>query len=120
MAGAGDLIVAYVVDLEVAGIGIPQHHVRIAGRVTEILAGDAAEIANSEELPIQADRADGGRTGDLIVAYVVDLECAGGGVAQQHVAGKAFIDDVVETAESDKLPIVSDRELRAGRDCIIS
>jgi hypothetical protein len=32
----------------------------------------------------------------------------------------SLVGAIVETAEGDKLPIVSDRELRAGRDCIIS
>jgi len=47
--GTGDLIVGDVVDLQPAGIDVSQDHVAFAGA--------AAEIANSGELPIQADRA---------------------------------------------------------------
>jgi hypothetical protein len=116
--GAGDPIVAYVVDPEVAGIGVAQHHVGIAGGVYKIHARDAAEIADAKELPIRTHRPEGARAGELIVADVVDLECAAG-VAQQHVAGSRAI---VETAESDKPPIGSDwaQGLRVGRDRITS
>jgi hypothetical protein len=49
-------------------------------------AGDAAEIADARELPLEPDRADEGGVGDLVVGDVVDLQAAGIGVAQQHVA----------------------------------
>ena len=63
--GSRDLIVRDVVDLQPAGIDVSQDHVAFAGA--------AAEIANSGELPIQADRSHEVSTGDLIVRDVVDL-----------------------------------------------
>src|SRR5262249_31930109 len=65
------------------------------------------------------DRSKRNGVGDLIIAYVVDLELAAGRIAQQHVAGKTVHNVIVETAESDKLPIGSNlAQLRAGGDCI--
>jgi len=66
--------------------------------------GDAAEIAEASNLPIQADRAQRGGVGDVVVADVVDLEGAGIGVAQKHVVNIA----AVEPAERNKRPIGSD------------
>ena len=50
-------------------------------------AGDVAEIADARELPIQPDRANKGRAGDLIAVDVVSLQSSGIGVAQEHIAG---------------------------------
>jgi hypothetical protein len=88
----GDLIVRDVVDLQPSAIDVAQDHVAFAGA--------AAEIANSGELPIQADCAQGGRAGDLIVADVVDLERGRIDVAQDHVG----VADVIEVSESQNLP----------------
>src|SRR5262249_60852375 len=79
---AGDLIVNYVVDLELGGIDVAQNHVVFAGQAE-------AEVAESRGLPIQPHRAQRGRTYDVVVSDVIDLECAAGRVAQQHVAGIA-------------------------------
>jgi hypothetical protein len=59
------------------------------------------EIADAGELPIRAHRPNKGRAGDLIVADVVDLQPAGIGVAQHHVAGAA----TAEIADAGELPI---------------
>src|SRR5262249_46054959 len=104
--GVGDPIVFYIVDQELgpilAGTGVAQHYVGFAGL--------AAEIADAEELPVQADVAHEGPARKFLVADVVDFEAAGG-VPQQHLASRV----IVETAERDKLPIGSDlAKLRAG------
>src|SRR5262249_39378914 len=104
--GVGDPIVFYIVDQELgpilAGTGVAQHYVGFAGL--------AAEIADAEELPVQADVAHEGHARKFLVADVVDFEAAGG-VPQQHLASRV----IVETAERDKLPIGSDlAKLRAG------
>src|SRR6516164_674630 len=75
--GAGDLIVADVVDLDPAGVGVAQDHVGFARH--------AAEVAEAHDLPVHADVAQEGGVGDVVVADVVDLEAAGGAVAQDHV-----------------------------------
>jgi hypothetical protein len=83
------LIVGDVVDLELAGVDVAQYQ---GG------AGDS-DWGNAGELPIHADRADGGRAGDLIVAYVVDQELAGIGVAKDHIA---FAGDAAENYQRPK------------------
>jgi len=65
--GVGDLIVADVIDLQSASIGVAQQHVAFA---------KAAEIADARELPIQAHRAQRGGINDVVVADVVDLVTA--------------------------------------------
>jgi len=107
--GVGDPIVFYIVDQELgpilAGTGVAQHYVGFAGL--------AAEIADAEELPVQADVAHEGHARKFVVGDVVDFESPAGGIPQQHLASKV----IVETAESDKLPIGSDlAKLRAGGD----
>src|SRR5438105_4101673 len=67
------------------------------------LAGDAAEIANTGELPIHPNRADERRASDLIAIDVVDLKTARA-VTQQHVGSVP----AKETTERHKLPIGSD------------
>ena len=80
-------------------------------------AGDATEIAESQDRKVRSHRAQRGRICDVVVHNVIDLECAGGGVAQQHVAGIA----IVEAAERDKLKRGSDfAQLKVGQDAIIS
>jgi hypothetical protein len=90
------LIVLDVVHLQSAAIGVAQEHVGLA---------EAAEVAGARELPVQSDRTQRGRTCeiDAVGSDVIDLECAAGGVAQQHVGGVA----VEEAAERDKPPIAS-------------
>jgi hypothetical protein len=93
-----------------ARIGVARYHVGVAG--------DAAEAAESQRLPIRPHRAQHGRTLDGVAHNVIDLECpvAGAG-AQQNVAGIA----IVETAESDKISIASQSAQRvAGQRRIIS
>src|SRR5262245_30009175 len=68
-------------------------------------AGHAAEVAEAHDLPFPVDCAQKCGAGDVVVGDVVDLEAAGGGAAQQHVAGVG----AVEAAEADELPIGSDR-----------
>ena len=80
----------------------------------EQIAGlPAAEIADPRELPIQADRAHGGRAADLIVGDVVDLERSGIDVAQNHV-GIAHAVEVPESQliedETDASCLGADRE----------
>ena len=60
-AESGDLIVGDVVDLELAGVVVAQNQVGGAG---------GADGSDARELPLQADRADGGGAGDLIVVDV--------------------------------------------------
>ena len=78
-----------------AGIHVAQHHVGFA---------EAREIAETHELPFEADRAQEGGVGDVIVADVVNLEAAGIAVAQHQVGGIA----TEEPAEANKLPIGPD------------
>src|SRR5204863_5516517 len=78
-------------------IGVAHYHVGVAG--------DGAKAAESQGLKTRPQRAQRGRTCDGVAHNVIDLECRprwGRGCAQ-NVAGIA----IVETAESDKLPIVS-------------
>ena len=103
------MIVIYVVDLELTGIDVAQDHVVFAE------AAEAAERAETHNLPIQSHRAQRARTYDVVVGNVIDLECAAGGVAQQHVAGVAL----VEIAERDKPPIASNLAKRVrGQDAV--
>src|SRR5207245_8216420 len=71
-----------------------------------------AEIAGADDLPIQSHRAHEGGAGDLVAVDVVDLQAAGLGVAQDHVAGAA----ARKVAEAADPPIEADRahEARAG------
>jgi len=79
-----------LVDLQSAGIDVAQKQIGFAG--------NAAEIADARELPIEAHGAKECRAGELVVGDVVDLQSAGIGVAQQHVglAGAAEIADARE------------------------
>jgi len=72
--------------------------------------GDAAEIAEASNLPIQADRARRGGGGDAVVADEIELEGARIGIAQHHV-GHAIL---VEIGEAGDLPIQADRAQRGG------
>src|SRR5262249_8914791 len=112
---ASDQVVADVVNkhstLDLGKrIGVARYHVGVAG--------DAAEGAESQGLPIQPHRADHGRTCDGVAHNVIHLECpVGGAGAQQNVAGIA----IVETADSDKISIASQSAQRAaGQQRIIS
>src|SRR5262249_46791617 len=67
------------------------------------------------ELPIQADRTQEGRTRDLIVGDVVDLERAGIDVAQ-HEVGPASATDRGDACE---LPIQADRADEGGAGKLI-
>ena len=58
LAAPTSVIVGDVVDLECAGVDVAQHEV---GRASGVDRGDA------RELPIQADRAEEGGAGDLVV-----------------------------------------------------
>ena len=89
------MIIPDVADFDSAGVHVAQHHVGFA---------EAAEVAETHDLPFLADRAQEGGVRDVVVADVVDLEAAGGGAAQQHVGGVGTI----EAAEADELPIGSD------------
>ena len=105
--GAGELVVGDVVDLQSAGVDVAQQEIAFAG--------DAAEVADARELPIQADRADKGGAGDLIAVDVVDLQSAGIGVAQEHIAGAA----AAEIADARELPIQADRAHEGGAGDLI-
>src|SRR5215467_6453451 len=62
--------------LDPAGVDVAQHHVVVA---------KAAEVAETENLPVQAHRAQEGSARDVVVVVVVDvvdLEAAGAGIAQ--------------------------------------
>src|SRR5262249_25010323 len=109
-ARAGDLIVIYVVDLELAGIDVAQDHVGFAEH------GEGVEGAESHGLPIRPNRAQRVRTYDVVVGNVIDLECAVGGVAQQHIAGIAQ----VEIPESDEPPVAPNLTKRVpGQDAVV-
>src|SRR5436309_4362064 len=82
-----------VVDLQPAGRGAPQKEVG--------LAGNAAEIPDAGELPVESDGADEGGVGDGIVGDVVDLKSTGIGVAQQHVA----FAEAAEIADAGELTV---------------
>jgi hypothetical protein len=61
--------------------------------------------------------AEEGGAGDVVVGDVVDLEAAGRGAAQQHVAGVA----AEEPAETNELPIGSDQaQLIARQDRVVA
>jgi hypothetical protein len=62
------------------------------------------EVAAADDLPIQTDGPQVGGSGYVVVDDVIDLECAGGGAAQQHVGRAA----TAEIAEPDELIIGSD------------
>jgi hypothetical protein len=61
---------------------------------------------NARKVPIQPDRAQKGRAGDLIVRDVVEFQPAGVGVSHDHVA---FAGHAAEISDGDDLPIQSDR-----------
>jgi hypothetical protein len=67
------------------------------------VAPSAVEIAKARELKIEPDGAQGRGVGDVVVAYVFDLECAGGGAPQEEVGGVA----AEESAEPGDLEIGS-------------
>src|SRR5262249_50895450 len=62
------------------------------------------------ELPIQSDRSQARRSGELIVGDVVDLECAGVDVAQDQVGCAGGADG----SDTRVLPIQSDRADKGG------
>ena len=70
------------------------------------------EKAETHELPFEADRAQEGGVGDVVVADVVDLEAARAGVAQHHVGGVV----AEEAAEAHELPSRSDLTQLIGRE----
>src|SRR5262245_3283686 len=61
-----------------------------------------ADGSDARELPVEADRAQDSRAGDLIIGDVVDLEFAGVDVAQDHVG---FARHAAEIAEAGELPL---------------
>ena len=65
---AGELVVVDVVHFQAAGIDIAQQEIGFAG--------NAAEIADARELPIESDRANEGGVGDGVVGDVIDLQAA--------------------------------------------
>jgi len=68
-------------------------------------------------LPIQANGAQEGRAGDLIVSDVIDLHTAGAGVSQDHVV----FAPATEIAEAHHLPIQTNRAQEGGvRDEIVA
>jgi hypothetical protein len=69
------------------------------------------EVGQANRLPVQADRAQEGGVGDVVVADVVDLERARAVAPQQHVAGVA----AEEVAESGELPVGSNLAQRVAR-----
>src|SRR6516162_1029480 len=76
----------------------------------------AVEVAEAGDLKIEPHCAQRGGIGDVVVADVVDLECAGGGAAQQHVGGVA----AEEAAQPGKLKIGSHLAQNArGQDRVI-
>src|SRR5204862_5484716 len=84
-----------------------------------VSVADVVEVPESQDLPFQSDRAQKGRTCDVVVVRgdVIDLECAARGISQQHVAGIA----IVETAESDKTPIGSNlAQPVCGQDAVVA
>ena len=89
------MIIADIADFDSASVHVAQHHVGFA---------EAAEIAETHDLPFLADRAQEGGAGDEIIADVVNLEPTGTAVAQDHVGGVA----TEKAAEADKLPIGPD------------
>src|SRR5262249_28087730 len=104
---AGDLIVADVQDFQSAGIGVAQQEIAFVG--------DAAEVADARELPLQADRGQEGGVVDLVVDDVDDLQITGIGVAQEHVAGAA----AAKVADARELPLQADRAQGGGVDDLI-
>jgi len=82
------LIVGDVVNLECAAIGVAQHEIGCACPVRWRYA---------RELPIQANRADEGGAGELVVIDVVQFQPAGIDVAQQQIG---FAGDAAEIADA--------------------
>src|SRR5262249_37815719 len=77
----------------------------------------ARKVAEAHDLPIQSDRAERRGVGDVVVADVVDLECAGIAIARQHV-GRVIAE---KAAEAGNRPIGSDlTQLVAGQDRIVA
>src|SRR6185312_12000449 len=68
------------------------------------------------DLPVQADRAQRGSIGDLAVGDVVDLQCAGVAVAQDHVG----LTKACKIAEACELPIEPDRAQEARGDDVVA
>ena len=66
------MIIADVVELQSSRGLVAQHHVVLA---------EAAEVAEAGDLPIEPDRAQEGRCGNIVVTDVVDLESASHAVA---------------------------------------
>jgi hypothetical protein len=93
---ADDFIVLDVVDFHAAVRAAPRDHVGFA---------EAREVAETHDLPIEPDRAQGRGTRDVIVLDVVDVELAGIAVAQQHVVRVV----AEKAAEAGNRPIGPDR-----------
>jgi len=87
------LIVSNVVDLECAAVDVPQHEI---GRTGCVNRGDA------RELPLQTDRPNEGRVGELVVIDVVHFQPTGRAVAQQQIG---FAGDAAEIADARELPV---------------
>src|SRR5207245_11377065 len=84
-------------DLECAGMNVAQHEI---GRTSSVNRGDA------RELPIQPDRAQESRAGELVVVDVVDFKPAGIAVTQQEIG---FAGHAAEIPDSREPPIDADR-----------
>src|SRR4029077_19706558 len=94
-----DLIGGDVVDLELPGIDVAQYQVGgaravdwgnpgelplQADRAQDVRAGDLI-VGEARDLPIESDRTHECGIRDLVVADVVDLQSSGVNVAQDHV-----------------------------------
>src|SRR5262249_61361911 len=95
IASPGFLFAALAVPRAPAITRVAQDHVGFAA---------AGEVAEAHDLPIEADIAQEGGIGDVVVADVVDLESSSVRVAQQHVGGVS----ADEAAEARELPSGSD------------
>src|SRR5438046_8517257 len=80
-------------------------------------AGHAAEIPDSREPPIDADRTDKCRASDLVIVDVVHLQSARAGVAQEHVG----FAEAAEITDAGELPVQADRTQRGSvRDLVVA
>src|SRR5207248_10588963 len=82
-------------DLYAAVVRVAQDHVVLA---------TATEIAETHDLPVQADVAEEASVCDVVVADVMDLKPAGVGIAQQYVSGVV----TEEPGKRDEPPIGPD------------
>jgi hypothetical protein len=79
-----------------AAVDVLQYEIRFPGAVYR---------ADPREPPIQADRTDEGRAGELVVVDVVHFQPAGIRVAQQQIG---FAGDAAEITDARELPIQAD------------